>query len=345
MNVSGETIPKYSVGAVVRNYVDTSRKSWKSDDPRPLQTFVWYPADSQVKPSEQTIAFFKTGKYKMDAPLSSDKAIFPLVVVSHGTGGSAASIAWLCTSLAEAGYIVASVNHHGNTGAEPKYLLEGFMLWWERAADMHVLIDSLIADPLLGTRINTNQIGVAGFSIGGYTALATVGARLDVERWKPYCSGNEMDPICHLPPEANYKTADVWAALDTNKNVGESWQRGNQSYLDQRIKAAFVLAPVVGPIITEESLRSIAVPVQLIVGSEDDQGVPSMNAVPFSKLIPKSNLQVLPGVRHYTFLSEGTWWGKFVAGQFLNDPTGIDRQDIHELVSKKAIEFFEVMRK
>jgi predicted dienelactone hydrolase len=340
MDVTGVTLDVNPVGVVFRNYSDPTRKSWDSDRPRPLQTMIWYPAEKDVKTSEQTIAIFKTGNYKIDATFNTDRKRFPLIVVSHGTGGSSASIAWLCTKLASAGYVVAAVNHHGNTGAESKYLIEGFMLWWERAADIHVLIDNLITDPLLGPRIDSDKIGVSGFSIGGYTALATIGARLDIERWKPYCSGNEGDPICHLPPEANYKMEEVWWALENNQKVHYSWPKGNQNYLDQRIKAAFVIAPVVGPIITKESLRSIRVPVRLVVGSNDDQAVPSMNAIPFSKLIPTNELEVLPRVTHYTFLSEGTWWGKIIAGKFLNDPTGIDRHEIQKRVSGEAVGFF-----
>lgn len=344
--LSGEGSKKiHQVGAVVRDYSDPLRRSWNSEGPRPLQTIIWYPADPKVNTSQQTIAIFKTGKYKFDAPFDLSERQFPLIVVSHGTGGSAASIAWLCASLAEAGYIVASVNHHGNTGAEDNYLLEGFMLWWERAADIKVLIDRLLSDPQFSTKIDPTRIGVAGFSIGGYTALATVGACLDVERWKPYCKGNEKDPICHLPPEAEFKTEEVWAALDNNRIVKESWVKGNQSYLDRRIKGAFVLAPVVGPIIVEQSLREVRIPVKLIVGNDDDQGVPSMNAIPFSKLIPTNTLEILPGVGHYVFLSEGTWWGKLLAGKFLNDPKGISRIEIHKSVSKKAIDFFDQILK
>ena len=84
-------------------------------------------------------------------------------------------MAWLAETLASNGYIVAAVNNHGNTAAEPSYQLHGFMLWWERARDISVLIDRLVADPQSGAHIDRSRIGVAGFSLGGYTALAMVG--------------------------------------------------------------------------------------------------------------------------------------------------------------------------
>ena len=67
-----------------------------------------------------------------------------------------------------------------------------------------------------------------------------------------------------------------------------------------------------------------------------------MNAVPFSELIPDNELEVLPGVTPYTFLSEGTWLGKIFAGKFFNDPKGIDRDLIHETAGQEAVKFFDL---
>jgi dienelactone hydrolase len=44
--------------------------------------------------------------------LHHDSGKRPLVVLSHGTGGGAAGMAWLAETLASNGYIVAAVNHH-----------------------------------------------------------------------------------------------------------------------------------------------------------------------------------------------------------------------------------------
>ena len=68
--------------------------------------------------------------------------------------------------------------HHGNTGYESNARLEAVAVWWDRPRDLSVLIDKLLAGPRFGSRIDPRRIGVAGFSIGGYTALATVGARI-----------------------------------------------------------------------------------------------------------------------------------------------------------------------
>lgn len=64
---------------------------------------------------------------------------FPLIALSHGTGGSALSLAWLGTALASHGYIVAGVNHPGNNALDA-YTSSGFSLWSERARDLSEVI-------------------------------------------------------------------------------------------------------------------------------------------------------------------------------------------------------------
>lgn len=64
----------------------------------------------------------------MDAALDDQTSCFPVVLLSHGTGGTAASLGWLAHGLAAAGYVVLGVDHHGNTASEP-YRAEGFLSW------------------------------------------------------------------------------------------------------------------------------------------------------------------------------------------------------------------------
>ncbi len=221
----------------------------------------------------------------------------PLVVISHGTGGGAATLSWLAEALATNGYVVAAVNHHGNTAVEPAYRLEGFMLWWERARDLSVLIDRLLDDPDFGPHIDRSRIGVAGFSLGGYTALATVGGRLDYERWKTFCAAHLGDPNCNLPPEASFTMTDVQRLLDSDPRVRAAVGHAGDSYADPRIRAAFVMAPVLGPALTPESLRAITTPVRIVVGTDDEQAIPAVNAEPITATIPGAALETIPDVQ------------------------------------------------
>lgn len=64
---------------------------------------------------------------------------------------------------------VAGVDHHGNTANAAAYHLAGFVLPGERARDLSVLVDLLLADSLSGARIDTSSIGAAGFSQAGFS--------------------------------------------------------------------------------------------------------------------------------------------------------------------------------
>lgn len=330
-----------AVGLTLAAYEDAERRDWTGTQSRPLTTAVWYPAPAGTREAEWRIGIFKAGVNALGAPMAAGPAKLPLVVLSHGTGGGAAMLAWLAESLAANGYLVAAVNHHGNTAAEPSYRLEGFIVWWDRPKDISILIDKLLADPRFGPRIDTTRIGVAGFSLGGYTALATVGARLSYAQWRSFCAAKPADPNCNLPPESKFKTKDAQRLVDHNERVKKAVAQSHESFRDARVKAAFAIAPVLGPVLTMSSLADIGVPVRIVVGSKDDQALPDINAKPMAAAIPRAELEVLPGVTHYTFLATCSFAGRFVARQFCVDPGDVDRGAIHRKVSAEAVTFFD----
>ena len=130
---------KYKVGKRTFPFVDPKRPHWSKKGPRPLVTELWYPADEKTQEATFFIGdhkpLFKFDPIAIDAEMHPGPQSFPLIVISHGTGGSALQMGWLARSLAQHGYIAAAVNHHGNNSLEP-YLAQGFSLWWERAKDL-----------------------------------------------------------------------------------------------------------------------------------------------------------------------------------------------------------------
>lgn len=323
-------------------YADSTRRDWTGTADRPLQTTVWYPAASGAKESPWTVAIFAAGRNALDAPMAAAPARLPLVVVSHGTGGSAVTLAWLAETLASHGYIVAAVNHHGNTAAEDEPRLEGTLVWWDRPRDLTVLIDKLTSDPRLGPRIDTGRIGVAGFSLGGYAALASVGARLSLARFMASCAAPASAALCKLPPESNgrFSDADVQRLLVDDVRVKEAMSHMEDDYSDRRIRSAFVMAPVFGQAMTTESLAAIAVPVRIVVGSDDLQAVPAVSVAPIAAAVPGVSLDVLPSVGHYTFVSVCTSKGRAYVKQLCSDADGVDRDAVHRRVAGWAVEFF-----
>jgi predicted dienelactone hydrolase len=324
------------------HFEDASRRNWSDTGARPLETLIWYPAAAGTQEADWEAAIFKAGRSAKGAVMASSPAKLPLIVLSHGTGGAAMGLAWLGETLAANGYIVAAVNHHGNTGAEATPPLQGTLVWWDRPQDLSVLIDRLLADPQWGPRIDTSRIGVAGFSIGGYTALASVGARLSHAQWQKFCTDAATAPSCKLPPEVSSKFHEHEAErlLTKDQRVLNAVAHMDDDYRDPRIKAAFAIAPVVGVAMRRDSLGAIAVPVQIVVGSDDDQAIPRFNAEPMAKVIPNARLDILPKVTHYSFLPACNDRGKNYVKELCTDPVGVDRDVLHKKVAARAIEFF-----
>jgi predicted dienelactone hydrolase len=338
---SADTRPQ-PVGMQAAHFEDAARRKWTDSGARPLETLIWYPAAAGTQETDWEVAIYKAGRNAKGAVMASSPTKLPLIVLSHGTGGAAMGLAWLAESLAADGYIVAAVNHHGNTGAEPTPQLQGTLVWWDRPQDLSVLIDRLLADPQWGARIDTARIGVAGFSIGGYTALASVGARLSRAQWDKFCSDPANAPSCKLPPEVSSKFPEGEAERLWTKDqrVRDAAAHMDDDYRDPRIKAAFAIAPVVGAAVRRESLNAITVPVHIVVGSDDDQAIPSFNAEPMAKCIPNAILDILPKVSHYSFLPTCNDRGKTYVKELCTDPVGIDREILHQKIAARAIEFF-----
>lgn len=330
------------VGRTTVLFEDSERRSWAGTEARPLLTTVWYPAAAGTLEKPWSVAIFEAGFNAVDAAMAAEPARFPLILVSHGTGGSAAAMAWLGETLAGNGFIVAAVNHHGNTAAEDEARLEGTLVWWDRPRDLSVLVDKLLADPRFGPRIDAGRIGVAGFSLGGYTALASVGARLSMRQFVAACAAPESAALCKLPPEVSEKfsDADVRRLVNDDPRVKEAMSHMEDAYADRRIRAAFVLAPVFGQAMTTESLAAIAVPVQLVVGSADVQAVPAVSVAPIAATIPGASLVTFPSVGHYTFVSLCNSRGRTYVKELCRDADGVDRAAVHREVAASAVDFF-----
>jgi predicted dienelactone hydrolase len=328
------------VGRATLFYEDAERTRWTGDGPRPLRTTVWYPAERPATETEWTVGVFRAGRTAVDAEIGGPMGPLPLVVLSHGTGGAAAQLSWLAEHLAAHGYLVAAVNHHGNTAAEAAYLSHGFALWWERAHDLSAVIDHLTADARFGPRIDTLRIGAAGFSLGGYAVLSVAGARTDREAWETACTRDEPPPSCTLPPESPFSMDDVRTAVARDTSAQMSLHRSGRSFRDERIRAVYAMAPVLGPALEPQSLADISIPVRVVVGDADDQALPDVTARPVAERVPGAELEILPDVGHYTFLARCTLRGRLFVRPLCAD-SGPSRETIHPRVAADALSFFD----
>jgi predicted dienelactone hydrolase len=331
-----------NVGFSLRQFTAPEGYNWRGSEDQFLSAIVWYPAESTAEVKDQYIGdppIFHAGSAAKDATLAPSFGGYPLVALSHGTGGSALQMAWLGTYLAARGYIVVAVNHPGNN-AVTGYTPQGFVEGWERAKDISTVIDGMLADRRFGPKIDRERIGAAGFSFGGYTMLELAGATTDVNGLIGWCEMPEHRNSCN-PPEMP-DLVDKFETIKQSPEVKQSLQNGGGSYRDPRIRAVFAIAPGIQHAFKMESLQGITIPVAMVAGDGDKILPPDDNAKVFAANIKGSQLTILPGrVGHYTFLDVGTDLGKQKLPQFFVDEPGVDREAIHKQVSEMAADFFD----
>lgn len=215
-----ETGP-YAIGHTTVILTDTSRNIDGStppeDDGRFLYLDIWYPTDvttdarilydwnnplynenpgGLVYPGLPDLAAMtwdgsiSTNTIAEGAPLAR-KGKFPLLVASHGNlVASAKNMPDTLEMLASHGYVIASIEHTGNSDAQyqagllfaapnPDLGASGVIL--QRTRDVSFVIDSVLEGSLdqatgieFTRRLDQKAIGVLGFSLGGMTSLATV---------------------------------------------------------------------------------------------------------------------------------------------------------------------------
>jgi predicted dienelactone hydrolase len=186
------------------------------DAERPLPVAVWYPAlydegaadyaiydmgISDLMGEEASLAgegHAVTGA----APALAD-APYPLVVISHGLGGSRYSYFGMSEHLASQGFVVMAVEHVGTAirdfaeGTADVGSQNTIMSLYYRPADIVRTIDYAdeinAADGLLNGLIDTEHIAVWGHSTGGTTVLQAGGARIDFNALSTWCADKESD--------------------------------------------------------------------------------------------------------------------------------------------------------
>src|SRR5579871_5760067 len=119
-------------------------------------TSIWYPTASGSTPTAH-----------------------PLIVFSHGNGGTPNASSQLLKHLASYGFVVAAPQHDDCKGAcsDTFNLANEAML---RRQDVETVVDSLLTlsssqDPQLAGLVDPSRIGLVGWSFGGATALRAEG--------------------------------------------------------------------------------------------------------------------------------------------------------------------------
>lgn len=326
--ISNYTFGQYSnIGEQTINYMDSTRN-------RPVTVEIWYPTDEIDSTFER-----KTDLPFILSPTIRDAKImnksFPLVVLSHGTGGNRFGLAWLAIELAQQGYMVAAPNHWGNTFDNK--IPEKFVQYWERPLDISFLITSLLNDTSFNTFIDEDKIGMAGFSFGGYTTLALAGADIHCELVKNSATTKQGKKDFTIPELGDLRP--LINKIDC-QNIPATFK-------DNRIKVFVAMAPALGlGYDTTQTIDTQTIYTQtpiLIVGAENDQVAPlTTNALRYVSLLPNAKFIKLEGkVGHYVFLNEGTKELQKEAKKYYRDDKTVSRNSIHENLKNAILPFFD----
>jgi predicted dienelactone hydrolase len=333
----------FKVGVVTRDFVPAEPYDWRGARMHSLRVIIWYPAVYEAREEAQWVGppivkFFSAGRTAPGAaPAPGPRR--PLILLSHGAGGTALGFAWLGTALAAHGFIAAAVNHPGNNGLEA-LTVEGFSLWWLRATDLSAVIDALLGDKTFGALIDPARIGAAGHSAGGYAVIAVAGAISDPAKLQAFCRSPAADISCKAAPPAPEMRERRQARLDSDPEFRQRYGKAGESYRDERIRAVFAMAPGLVPMFTPESLGAISIPVAIVSGNADEVVSSVSHAEALASVIPHATLKLFPRAGHFVFFDTCTAVGRLVLRAVCVDAGGVDRDAIHAETVGLALDFF-----
>ncbi|HEV2608789.1 MAG TPA: dienelactone hydrolase [Noviherbaspirillum sp.] len=286
----------------------------------PIQVAVWYP--STATPSSNTM-----GPYRQDVAIGGkvEGTSLPLVVISHGTGGSSLGHYDTALALADAGFVVAALTHPGDNHADQSKAV--FIL--NRPKHISRVIDYMLSEWSGKERIDSARIGMYGFSAGGFTALVTIGGKPDLSLVGPHCSTHRGDFACEL--------------LAQNKtNLPQIELTPSAGLKDNRVRAAVIAAPALGFTFGKAGLREVSVPIQLW-RAENDTVLPH----PWYAEAVRNDLPVAPEYHvvsdagHFDFLAPCSERLAAIAPNICASSPGFNRSAFHARFNSAVVAFFK----
>jgi predicted dienelactone hydrolase len=304
-------------------------------DAKPAHFALYYPTPDAARmipmgPFPQTVAI-------NGAPESRFKG---LVVISHGTASTETGFATLALALARRGYLVASVEHVGDTWQDQSMRATPGRYFAERPRQVSRVIDTVLADPQWSARIAQGAdgqplIGAMGHSAGGYTVLALAGGKPVLSRLRAHCETDAaLDPVlCKLSHGIGSASVQAGGAADAQEEPVQA---------DPRVRAVMALAPM-GVAFSASSLASITVPVAIYAGEKDTFLVPRFHAIWVKENMRGANttLQLVPNAGHYAFMNTPTMDLPSPDGSVARDPQGFDRATFLDRLAQESITFFD----
>ncbi len=295
----------------------------------PMPYSLWYP-------TEVTEGIVRLGPFELPGTWDAEPAPgqFGLVVLSHGSGGSDLGHWDTAVALARAGFIAAAPLHPRNNyrhdiGDDARVVLDG------RPLQLSAVIDALLGDETWSDRIDPQKIGAFGFSAGGYTVLAALGAQPDHVRSLDHCSRHaDDDPYCRIinGPGKAERLATYGDPVP--------------SLVDGRLRAAVIADAFAAPF-SDETLLNLP-PVALLFFRPEHENV--LNAAFHNDRVvhvvrqrddfPEPQEIVVANANHYAFIVPLPDSVARNVPRIASDPEGFDRAAFHEEMNRTIVAFF-----
>ncbi len=287
----------------------------------PLEVGVWYPTDATT--AAHTLGSFEQD-VAADAPVAGTQ--LPLILISHGTGGSLSSHRDTAQALAQAGFVVAALTHTGDNYQD----LSRVARIAERPLQIRAVLNYMLALWPAHARIDAERIGIFGFSAGGFTALAAIGGQADLGKVGPHCQAHPEEWSCKYLREH----ADTSPPPTAPRAADTGW--------DKRIKSAVVAAPALGYVFAPDGLARVRVPLQLW-RADEDRILPKpyfADAVRQASVAPPEYHEVA-GAGHYDFLTPCTAAQAARVPEICAEGEGFSRERFHQQFNAEVVAFFQ----
>jgi predicted dienelactone hydrolase len=250
-----------------------------------------------------------------DCPV--DGTGLPLIVMSHGTGGSFLSHHDTAAALADAGFVVAAISHPGDNFQDLSRQ-DHLSAFATRPVDLRRLTDYMLAVWSGHSKLDAGQVGVFGHSRGGYTGLVAIGAVPNFKLREDLCPPASTIPACEKISRNELPPAPV---------------------SDPRIKAAVIVDPL--SFFDAAGLKSVTVPVQLWASEYGGDGVTLESVEAVRRDLPSPpGWHMAANAAHFAFIAPCTPAMTRIAPQICTDKDGFDRAAFHKTFNSDVVGFF-----
>lgn len=291
----------------------------------PTAVSIWHPSGG----GGERIVHAENHVFRgVDATLSGhiEDGLHPLVLFSHGMGGTARAQAWLGSALAERGAIVVSVNHPHSTWGH--FDMSEGVRHWTRAADLSAALDAVLADLELAPRIDASRVMAAGFSYGGWTALSMGGVR-----------GNHAGIVEACTRFIKTMEACDMLLSDEVAMQGLDPERWNAPYADPRVTHVAAIDPGFVWGLEAPDVAGL-VPNVLMIGfggPDDRMQATDFDASGLADLMPKATIMRIDRAFHFTAMPECKPGAEAILraerdDPVCTDPVGTDRAKVHAAI-------------